>query len=67
MGTTASYYGGPYVLNDTVIYTQNGNSFGAIDLKTGNWHGMQFGLTTKLPPPIPTVITAATTVWARSI
>ena len=45
--TTASYYGGPYVLNDTVIYTQNGNSFGAIDLKTGNWHGMQFGLTNK--------------------
>jgi len=31
------YFGGPIMLNDKTIITQDGNNFGAIDLMTGEW------------------------------
>jgi hypothetical protein len=43
-----SYYGGPVILSDTIIYTQDGNNFGAINLMSGTWHQENFGLTNKM-------------------
>ncbi len=43
-----SYYGGPYILNDTLIYTQSSNAFGCLELNTGKWHRISYGLTDKL-------------------
>lgn len=39
------YYGGPIMLNDRTILTQNGNDFGAVDLLTGAVHTVDHPLT----------------------
>jgi outer membrane protein assembly factor BamB len=47
LNPSPSYYGGPIILSDTIIYTQDGNNFGALNLLSGTWHMDNFGLTDK--------------------
>ncbi len=48
--TTKSYYGGPIILDDTVIITQDGNNFGMVNLKTGMWQNVNYGMTSAQEP-----------------
>jgi len=45
--TTKSYYGGPVMLDDTLIITQDGNNFGMVNLKSGKFQQVNFGMTDK--------------------
>ncbi|MFP4418068.1 MAG: PQQ-binding-like beta-propeller repeat protein [Chitinispirillaceae bacterium] len=40
-----NYFGGPVMLDDTLVYTQDGNLFGALNLLNGEWHSYEHPVT----------------------